>query len=722
MQARRVFFDELGPSTHVAAAFMRSIPITTACCGLVLLLASSCQAPETPILDCSAVMEAPPPSQEPLLQRLFQAPEEVAQIPGLDSVRQDIVGVCRRFTALADSMGTHVLVQVSAADTVALLNLAGVVRQQAAVVNQAINVLQASGPRLVEALSEASSNAATNRLRDVAMRVEEVPLLPVPVSSGVHELDRQIGDGLLRQDTALTELKNLADAARAPSVSPARDVAALLVLEITLVDSARTLLQASHARLQAAYGSQGTTRLDSLWEELGRATATFVAAKASHAAFLATLTDEGFLPVGAALPDQGRARELGWHLRQTVGVWGVLLGILEASNEELLFAVGDSSRHVATQLRQEAGRLADVFLALDRASSRLVTMQGAAFPVDSLRHIGTQIQHELLRQRQGLVMLDGHMQAVQRLETAASEPTRDATGLIRQTVARMHEVQPAMDKAATSFIAALGTGVQEYGGKTILAILVVIGSFFLIRGAIWLLETLSERSAARRLFYKKLVPIGRLLIWGITIYVILAEVYQVDRRGLLAAMTAIGVAIGFAAQDILKNIFGGILIIFDQPFQVGDKIRVGGTYGEVVSMGLRSTRIVTPDDNLVSVPNSQVVENQVANANSGSLDCQVVVELFLPGWVDVTRAKAIAFSAAANSKYVYLEKPIVVNIRDEFKETFLTQLTVKAYVLDTRYEFALASDITETAKAEFLREGFFDAIDGDLKPIIRRGS
>ncbi len=697
---------------------MRSIPGTTACWGLVLLLVSSCWAPAVSRLDCSNIMVASSPAKEPLLQRLFRGPEELAQNPGLDSVRQDIVGVCRRLAAMTDSMRTHALTEVSVADSIALLNLAGVVRQQAAVVNHVINVLRASSPRLVGALSEASSNAATSRLRDAAMRVEEVPLLQVPASSGVRELDRQLGDGLLRQDTALAEIRGLADAARAPSASPARDVSALLALEITLADSARTILLASHARLQAARGSQDATRLDSLWEELDRATATFEAAQVSHAAFLATLGDGGFLPVGAALPDQARAREFGWHLRQTVGVWGALLGILEASNKELLSAADEGGRHVATQLWQEIVRLADVFLVLDRASSRLVTMQAAAFSVDSLRYTWTQIQHELQRQRQGLVVLNGHMQAVQHFVTASSETTHDAPRLIRQTVARMHEVQPAMDMAAISFIAALGTGVQEYGGKTILAILVLIGSFFLMRGAIWLLDTLSERSAARRLFYKKLVPIGRLLIWGIAIYVILAEIYQVDRRGLLAAMTAIGVAVGFAAQDILKNIFGGILIILDQPFQIGDKIRIGDAYGEVVSMGLRSTRIVTPDDNLVSVPNSQVVDNQVANANSGSLDCQVVVELFLPGWVDVTRAKAIAFSAAANSKYVYLEKPIVVNIRDEFRETFLTQLTVKAYVLDTRYEFALASDITETAKAEFLREGFFDAIDGDLKPII----
>jgi small-conductance mechanosensitive channel len=159
-------------------------------------------------------------------------------------------------------------------------------------------------------------------------------------------------------------------------------------------------------------------------------------------------------------------------------------------------------------------------------------------------------------------------------------------------------------------------------------------------------------------------------------------------------------------------VFGGLIIILDRPFQVGDKITVDGTYGEVVSIGLRATRLVTPDDNLVSVANQKVVEGKVANANAGTLVCQVVVDLYLPGWVDVVEAKQIAIDAASSSKYLYLDKPVVVNVKDEFKETFLTHLVVKAYVLDTRYEFAFASDVTEAAKSEFRKRGW-------LRPFIR---
>ena len=102
----------------------------------------------------------------------------------------------------------------------------------------------------------------------------------------------------------------------------------------------------------------------------------------------------------------------------------------------------------------------------------------------------------------------------------------------------------------------------------------------------------------------------------------------------------------------------------------------------------------------------------MSNANAGALDCQVVTHLYLPGWVDVMKAKSIAHAAAANSKYVYLDKPIVVIIKDEFKETFLTHMMVKAYVIDTRYESAFVSDVTEAAKSEFLRHNMLWPIWG----------
>ena len=287
-------------------------------------------------------------------------------------------------------------------------------------------------------------------------------------------------------------------------------------------------------------------------------------------------------------------------------------------------------------------------------------------------------------------------------------------------LARLDSVAPASSPQAESDTAAAGATldleeareeVRGLGVGIFWSLVVVTVFHFLIRFLVWILEALAERSVRRRFTFKSLVPIVRMVLWATAAFLILRTVFGVDAQGLLAASAAVGVALGFAAQDLLKNVFGGLIVVFDQPFQVGDKISVGETYGEVVSIGLRSTRIVTADDSLVSVPNAQIVQEEVANANAGQPNCQVSTDLFLPGRVDERKAKRIAFEAAVTSKYVFLEKPIVVLVADEFQETFLTRIKVRAYVLDPRFEFLFRSDITERARDGFRAAGLVPEID-----------
>ncbi len=314
--------------------------------------------------------------------------------------------------------------------------------------------------------------------------------------------------------------------------------------------------------------------------------------------------------------------------------------------------------------------------------------------------------------------LDSLRLEVRRLSetVAASTHTTDSVlGLLRTGVSAPQRAESSAAPGTNGGGRVLQDAAQtarSYGLRAFWALVVLVLTFFVVRATAYVLNTLSERSAERRLFFKRLVPIARIVLWVFAVYFVVRVVFAVDARGLLAATAAVGVAIGFAAQDILKNIFGGLVIVFDQPFQVGDKIHVGDSYGEVVSIGLRSTRIVTPDDSQVSVPNAQIVDSQVSSANSGALDCQVVTDLWLPGFVDEEKAKRIAYQAAASSRYVYLRKPIVVLVKDEFKETFLTHLKVKAYVLDARYEFVFQSDVTERARAEFRRQGLLTPMHG----------
>ena len=296
---------------------------------------------------------------------------------------------------------------------------------------------------------------------------------------------------------------------------------------------------------------------------------------------------------------------------------------------------------------------------------------------------GIQLEALVLTQERILARLDS-------LQAAAPSATTGDTSSAALSALDLEE--------AREEVRGLGVGIFW-------SIVIIIVFHFLIRILVWALEALAEQRVRRRLAFKALIPISRMVLWAIAAYLILRTVFRVDAQGILAASAALGVALGFAAQDLLKNVFGGLIVVFDQPFQVGDKVSVGGTYGEVVSIGLRSTRIVTADDNLVSVPNAQVVQESVANANAGQLHCQVVTDLYLPGRVDERRAKKIAFDAAVASRYVFLEKPIVVLVGDEFRTTFLTRVRIKAYVLDPRFEFLFQSDVTERARDGFRAAG-----------------
>jgi len=243
-----------------------------------------------------------------------------------------------------------------------------------------------------------------------------------------------------------------------------------------------------------------------------------------------------------------------------------------------------------------------------------------------------------------------------------------------------------------------------------LILFILVLTYFLNKFLVQILNNISEKSTSYRLFVKRLVPIIRIVIWSFSLYIIIAGIIDPPFETVITVTASIGIAVGFASQDILKNVFGGFIIILDRPFQVGDKIEVGGYYGEVQQIGLRSCRVVTPDDSVVTIPNGELMSKSVSNANSSALDCQVVAEIFLPADIDLTQVKRIAYKAAISSRYVYLKKPVTVIAKNEIHEkNFVVKLRVKAYVLDIRYEFPFQSDMTELILEELNRKKMLPA-------------
>ena len=276
----------------------------------------------------------------------------------------------------------------------------------------------------------------------------------------------------------------------------------------------------------------------------------------------------------------------------------------------------------------------------------------------------------------------------------------DSVITVPDTTEQAQPIREVLTKAAPSAKWSISIG------KVVWALIIFFIAYLVIKYFTKFLEALAERWTGIRLAIKRFIPIFRIFGWTFVLYIIIAWIFAPPIETLIALTASAGIAVGFASQDVLKNIFGGIMILFDRPFQVGDKIQVGSHYGEVISIGLRTVRIVTPDDSLVSIPNSEIVNQSVSNANSGESNCQVVAEVYLPVDADLDEVKKIAYKAAAVSRYVYLNKPIAVIFKNEVQMGKpLLKMRLKAYVLDLRYEFPFMSEMTEIVLEELKKRG-----------------
>ncbi len=82
---------------------------------------------------------------------------------------------------------------------------------------------------------------------------------------------------------------------------------------------------------------------------------------------------------------------------------------------------------------------------------------------------------------------------------------------------------------------------------------------------------------------------------------------------LLAGLSIVGIAVGFASQDTVQNFISGVTILLDRPFSVGDQVEVDGTYGTVMEISLRSTRLRTLNDTVMVMPNVTMVNQKLIN-------------------------------------------------------------------------------------------------------------
>ncbi|MFH0990859.1 MAG: mechanosensitive ion channel family protein [bacterium] len=159
------------------------------------------------------------------------------------------------------------------------------------------------------------------------------------------------------------------------------------------------------------------------------------------------------------------------------------------------------------------------------------------------------------------------------------------------------------------------------------------------------------------------VVITIVLIAGITV---LGQ-FGVNISSLLLSLGGLSVAIALAAQDTLSNMFAGFVIMLDRPFRLGDRIKLPtGEVGDVHEIGLRSTKVLDFDNNLIVSPNAELIKSKIINYSRPETAIRVMIELSVAYGTDIDKARSILLTATKGNSLI---------LHDPIPEVFVSALT-----------------------------------------------
>jgi small-conductance mechanosensitive channel len=168
-----------------------------------------------------------------------------------------------------------------------------------------------------------------------------------------------------------------------------------------------------------------------------------------------------------------------------------------------------------------------------------------------------------------------------------------------------------------------------------------------------------------------ILPVLNKVIMIILVLIALVTIlghFGVDVSSLLVFLGGGSVALALAAQETLANMIAGFIIMFDQPFHIGNRIKLPtGETGDVVLIGLRCTNILDIDNNIIVIPNSELTKTRVVNLSYPTTEVRISVDFPVAYGTDMNRAKAIILSAAGENSDV-LKTPTPEAILLELKE------------------------------------------------------
>jgi small-conductance mechanosensitive channel len=240
----------------------------------------------------------------------------------------------------------------------------------------------------------------------------------------------------------------------------------------------------------------------------------------------------------------------------------------------------------------------------------------------------------------------------------------------------------------------------------VFSLLVILGAMVLLRVIGNVSERLSRRFANRRPTIQKVESVVRFVVYIAAIGLAIAFSVRLDSTTLTVIGGSLAVAVGLSLRDLVASFIAGITIIFDRPFQVGDRVAFAGEYGDIIKIGLRSTRMNTLDHNIITIPNNKVLTEVPSSGNWGALEMQTPFDFYIGVDQDLDLAAELIREACLTSPYVYLERPVPVLAKQViFQDYIAMHLKCRPYVFDCKYEKPFETDVHFRVAKAFREHG-----------------
>ncbi len=172
---------------------------------------------------------------------------------------------------------------------------------------------------------------------------------------------------------------------------------------------------------------------------------------------------------------------------------------------------------------------------------------------------------------------------------------------------------------------------------------------------------------------------------------------------LLAASAVLLVGIGFGLQTIAQNFVSGLILLIERPVARGDFVQIGQTFGSIVDIGMRATKVITRDEVTIIVPNSQLVTGQVVNHSVPTTNLRITVKVGVAYGSDTAMVKEVLLAVAREDTGL-LQHPEPEVRFDDFGESSL-DFALLVWIPNPREDLRAASRLRFAIDAGFRAAG-----------------